>query len=89
MGDEVKIDKDIFQTRLGRLVSSWKADKLKAGEGGFNGANSIIILLGKSDDSSYQKNNSMHVGHDSCGRMRQRGSNDTSSGSSATNFQQR
>lgn len=70
MGDEVKIDKDIFQSRLGRLVASWKADKLK-GEGSFNGANSIIILLGKSEDSSYQKSNTMHVRRDSQCRMRQ------------------
>ena len=57
----MKIDKQVFQDRLGQLISAWKADK-RSGDALFGGATSMVIILGKSDDSSgFQKNNALHV----------------------------
>ena len=60
MADEVKIDKAQFHERLGQFLSAWKSDK-RSGDGVFGGVGSIIILLGKAEDSAYQKNNALHV----------------------------
>jgi len=58
---EIKIDKDLFHERLGQFVSAWKADK-RAGDAIFNGASSIVILMGKSEEAAvFHKNNAIHV----------------------------
>lgn len=60
MGD-IRIDKNLFQERLSHFISAWKADK-RAGDAVFNGANSILVLMGKTEDvASFQKNNAIHV----------------------------
>ncbi|KAI9670136.1 MAG: FACT complex subunit spt16 [Caeruleum heppii] len=60
MADEIKIDKDAFNDRLSHFVSAWKADR-RAGDALFNGATSIVILMGKSEESNaFSKNNAMH-----------------------------
>lgn len=59
---EIKIDSQLFQERISHFVSSWKNDA-RSKEGLFNGASSIIILMGKAEDSQdFHKNNAMHVG---------------------------
>lgn len=60
MAEEVKIDKQVFQDRLGQFISAWKADK-RSGDALFGGVGSIIILLGKSEATGFQKNNALHV----------------------------
>ena len=60
MADEVKIDKALFHERLGQFVSAWKADK-RSGDSLFGGVGSIVILLGKAEDTAYQKSNATHV----------------------------
>lgn len=58
---EIKIDKAIFHERLGHFVSAWRADK-RSGDSLFNGAASIVILMGKTEENSqFQKNNAVHV----------------------------
>lgn len=61
MGEEVKIDKQLFQERLAQLHTAWKADK-RSGDALFNGVGSIAVVLGKAEDASYQKSNALHVG---------------------------
>lgn len=62
MGDEVKIDKDTFHHRLSHFVSTWKGDKRQSNDALFGGVGSIVVLLGRNEDSqSFQKNNAMHV----------------------------
>jgi len=58
MGDEVRIDKHQFHTRLGNLISTWK--DLKKNEA-FAGAGSILVLMGKTAEGSYSKSLSLHV----------------------------
>jgi nucleosome binding factor SPN SPT16 subunit len=60
MAEEVKIDSQLFHDRLGHLISAWKADK-RSGDTLFGGIGSIVILVGKSEDAVYHKNNAMHV----------------------------
>ena len=58
---EIKIDKELFHERLGQFISAWKADK-RAGDAVFNGASSIVILMGKSEEQAiFHKNNAIHV----------------------------
>jgi len=58
---EIKIDKDLFQERLGQFYKAWKADK-HTGDAVFGGASSILVLMGKSEEASmFQKNNAIHV----------------------------
>ena len=62
MADEVKIDKDIFNSRLSHFVSSWKNDKRQSNDALFGGVGSIMILMGKNEDNVViHKNNAMHV----------------------------
>ena len=62
MGDEVKIDKDTFNNRLSHFVSTWKGDKRQSNDALFGGVGSIVVLLGRNEESvSFQKNNAMHV----------------------------
>ena len=61
MAEEIRIDKQVFQDRLSHFISAWKADK-RSNDALFGGTGSIVIVLGKSEESSaFQKNNSMHV----------------------------
>ena len=62
MGDEnkVEIDRVLFHERLGQFVSAWKADK-RSGDAMFGGVGSIVILLGKADESPHTKGNALHV----------------------------
>jgi nucleosome binding factor SPN SPT16 subunit len=58
---EIKIDGALFQERLGHLLSAWKADK-RAGDAVFNGAGSLLVLMGKADEGGgFQKGNAIHV----------------------------
>ncbi|KAJ5220811.1 FACT complex subunit s.t1.c16 [Penicillium citrinum] len=61
MADKVAIDKKTFSNHLSNFYASWKADK-RSGNTLFGGAESIVILMGKtnSNESSFQKNNAMH-----------------------------
>lgn len=62
MSDAIVINADIFFERLSSLYTSWKADK-RSGDSLFGGAESIVVLTGKAEqESSYQKNNALHVG---------------------------
>ena len=61
MADEIKIDKQVFENRISHFISAWKADK-RSGDALFGGVGSIVILMGKTEESnSFQKNNAMHV----------------------------
>jgi len=58
---EIKIDKNLFQERLSHFMSAWKTDK-RSGDALFNGASSIVILMGKTEEAaSFLKNNAIHV----------------------------
>lgn len=59
---DIKIDGKLFQERIGHFVNAWKADK-RAGDTVFNGASSIVILMGKlaEDAPEFHKNNAVHV----------------------------
>lgn len=60
---EIKIDKQLFHERLGHFISAWKADK-RSGDTVFGGASTILILMGKTEESAqFQKNNAIHVGY--------------------------
>ncbi|KAI9840120.1 MAG: FACT complex subunit spt16 [Thelocarpon superellum] len=60
MGDEIRIDKQIFHDRLSHFVSAWKADR-RAGDAMFGGVGSVLILMGKTEESNaFAKNNAMH-----------------------------
>ncbi len=62
MADEVKIDKDAFNSRLSHFISTWKNDKRQSNDALFGGVGSIVILMGKNEDSlTLHKNNAMHV----------------------------
>lgn len=62
MAEKIAIDKKIFFNHLSNFYASWKADK-RSGNALFGGTESIVILMGKTktDESSFQKNNAMHV----------------------------
>ena len=61
MADEIKIDKQVFQDRLSHFITAWKTDR-RSGDALFGGVGSIVILMGKTEQSSqFQKNNAMHV----------------------------
>ena len=62
MGDEVRIDRETFNNRLSHFVSTWKGDKRQSNDALFGGVGSIVVLLGRNEESvSFQKNNAMHV----------------------------
>ena len=62
MADEVKIDKDAFQTRLSLFISTWKNDKRQSNDALFGGVGSIVVLMGRNEENpSFHKNNAMHV----------------------------
>ncbi|OJD37458.1 fact complex subunit spt16 [Diplodia corticola] len=56
MAEEISIDKNAFHDRLSSFISQWKADK-RSGDAVFNGASSIVIMVGKANDAqAYPKN---------------------------------
>lgn len=58
---EIDINVNTFHERLGQFYEAWKSDRRK-GDALFNGASSIIILMGKTEESvNFQKNNAVHV----------------------------
>ena len=58
MADEVRIDKEVFHDRLASFISQWK----RSGDAFFGGANSIVILVGKADETAtFRKNNGFQV----------------------------
>lgn len=60
MADAIKIDAKVFFERLQILLNSWKTDK-RSGDTQFGGADSIVILTGKSEpENSFVKNNALH-----------------------------
>lgn len=58
MGDEIKIDKQAFHSRLGHLISTWKDPKKNEV---FAGAGSIVVVLGKTEEGPYSKSLALHV----------------------------
>ena len=60
MADEVKIDKHAFHDHLAQLVTAWKHDK-RSNDALFGGVGSMIILMGRAEESGFQKKNAMHV----------------------------
>ena len=65
MGD-ITIDGKLFQERISHFVNAWKADK-RAGDSVFAGASSIVIMMGKVEETTeFHKNNAMHVSRDTC-----------------------
>ena len=66
---EIKIDKNLFQERLSHFVAAWKADK-RSGDALFNGATSILVLMGKTEEAAqFQKNNAIHVRFNQAGGL--------------------
>ena len=62
MADEVKIEKDAFNSRLSHLISTWKNDKRQSNDALFGGVGSIVVLMGKNEENpAFHKNNAMHV----------------------------
>ena len=61
MADQVKIDKHAFHEHLAQLVTAWKHDK-RSNDALFGGVGSMIILMGRAEESGFQKKNAMHVG---------------------------
>ncbi|PYH89668.1 FACT complex subunit spt16 [Aspergillus ellipticus CBS 707.79] len=60
MAEEILIDRNTFFSRLSSFYTAWKADK-RSNHASFGGVSSIIILMGKTDETnSFQKNNAMH-----------------------------
>ncbi|KAF2146297.1 uncharacterized protein K452DRAFT_305247 [Aplosporella prunicola CBS 121167] len=56
MAEEISISKEVFHDRLSSFISQWKADK-RSGDAVFGGASSIVVLVGKANESSiYPKN---------------------------------
>lgn len=57
---EIKIDARLFHERLSHFINGWKADK-RAGDALFNGASSILILMGRTEEGiNFQKHNAIH-----------------------------
>ena len=61
MGDEITIDKVVFHDRLSSFINQWKNDR-RAGDALFNGADSIVLLVGKaSEANTYNKTTAFQV----------------------------
>lgn len=56
----MKIDKHAFHDHLAQLVTAWKHDK-RSNDALFGGVGSMIILMGRAEESGFQKKNAMHV----------------------------
>lgn len=58
---DIKIDSKLFQERVSHFATAWKND-LRSKDGLFNGATSILIMMGKMEEiPEFHKNNAMHV----------------------------
>lgn len=58
---DIKIDGKLFQERISHFATAWKND-LRAKDGLFGGAASILIMMGKMEEiPEFHKNNAMHV----------------------------
>jgi len=61
MADEVAIDKQQFHDRLSAFITQWKTDK-RASDQLFQGAGSIAIVMGKTDEAQgFNKISAMQV----------------------------
>ena len=61
MAEEVSIDKQQFHDRLSAFISQWKADK-RSGDTIFNGAGSVTVVMGKTDEAQgFSKASAMQV----------------------------
>lgn len=59
---EIKIDSKLFQERVSHFVGAWKNEKRASENGVFAGVSSIVIMMGKVEESpEFHKNNAMHV----------------------------
>jgi nucleosome binding factor SPN SPT16 subunit len=57
---EIKIDNKLFQERITHFATTWKND-LRAKDGLFGGATSIVVTMGKVEEvPEFHKNNAMH-----------------------------
>lgn len=57
----MSIDKTQFHERLSALITQWKSDK-RSGDQLYNGAGSIALVMGKSDESQgFNKASAMQV----------------------------
>lgn len=62
MGDEVKIDKELFNEHLSHFITAWKNDKRQSSDAVFGGVGSIVVLMGKNEEIPvFHKSNAMHV----------------------------
>ncbi len=69
MAEGIHIDKQLFSDRLSQFLTAWKADK-RANDALFGGVGSIVVLLGKTEDSNaFPKNNALHVGGGAAGSL--------------------
>ena len=57
MGDEIKIDKAVFESRLLTLQSIWKDRK---STDAFNNVTSILSVMGKTEEGPYSKSLALH-----------------------------
>jgi nucleosome binding factor SPN SPT16 subunit len=58
---EIKIDSKLFQERISHFVTAWKND-LRSKDGLFNGAQSLVVMMGKVEEvPEFHKNNAIHV----------------------------
>lgn len=61
--EEIVINSAPFFERLSHFYNAWKNDKRSTGDQVFGGVGAIVVVAGKSEsESSYQKNNALHVG---------------------------
>ena len=57
MGDEIRIEKATFESRVANLQAAWKDRKNDA----FNGVTSILSVMGKTEEGPYSKSLALHV----------------------------
>ncbi|KAL7270396.1 FACT complex subunit spt16 [Rhizina undulata] len=57
MGDDIKIDKQLFHSRLGNLMATWKDPKKNDA---FAGVGSMVVILGRTEEGPYSKSLSLH-----------------------------
>jgi nucleosome binding factor SPN SPT16 subunit len=58
---EIKIDSKLFQERISHFATAWKND-LRSKDGLFNGAQSLVVMMGKVEEvPEFHKNNAIHV----------------------------
>ena len=60
MSDEIVIEKNLLHNRLSNFLTQWKTDK-RQNDALFQGAGSIVILVGKASDGAYVKSTAFQV----------------------------